>query len=1360
LRFIQTLHVNLARLESDHKIRKPKPMRKSNRSRIRFSSTASMAAASMLLAAPSSFALTYYWDNNGATAGFGTAAGTWADPTTGDATQGWSQDSTGGTLPVNVTTTTSDTVNFGTATALATGTVNVTGTVSATRVNFGSGSGTITLSGGTLSLGGSTRIIEAQSAGTTIGSNISFGGNGTISCSRNTATASTMTINGQISGTGTMTFTTPNVNSGNTNQIIVLGAANSWSGNTTITTANVNNTTIIRNGVNDALPTGTVLTLDGGNGPASVTRTVTFDLNSKNQTIAGLTNITGLTNRNQRIANNGSGTATLTINSTSNYSFSGNINGTALKLAKTGTGTQTLGSTNGYTGTTTVSGGKLVGVVGGNHSSSDVTVDNAAATYGVSITDNTKSWTCKSLATTAAGTLEFSFGSVTPSTSVSPLIVTNAATFTATPAVSVQVSAGLSAGTYPLMTWGSSTGTAPATANLTISQLAFGTTADLQVSGSTLNLVITSTIVPIVKQDNPDNLNSGTSWVGGIAPGAGDLAKWNNIVNSANTTVLGADVTWAGMIIENPNGLVTIGGSNTLTLGAANTDIDLSSADTANLTLNCPLALGAANVWNVASGRTLTVGGSVSGNFLLTTQGGGTVRLGAGDVLPNGTGNGNVSVDSTLDLNGFSETLNGLSGAGIVDNATNSTSSTLTVGGNDESGTFSGVLQNSGTSSTLNLIKTGAGSQTLSGANAHTGSTAINGGTLKLGNQSALGGTTGIAMAGGTALVPTVSGANAIDISVPITVGATGTTATITAPDVPGSGTTNFPVTISGGISGDGNVNFSGVSTTNAYGVINLNAACDYAGSTLITTISAYGGGAPNNANIFMNLGVENTLPVTTVVTLDGGDGGGSAPGRFCELDLNGNNQTIAGLTNVTGRASRVQRVVNNSLTAATLTINNSADFTYSGQLGWVSGYGSAAYNNYAVTKSGSGSMTFAGVGNYTGATTVTGGKLFINGNQTGASGAVSVSGGATLGGTGTIGGDVTIAATGKLEFDISTDAASHNKLDLAATKTLAFSGSSVLTITSSGGTPAIGLYTLVTAPGGITGSAPATVVLPAGWTADPPAITGVGNTDLVINITSIGSGAPEIAVEQPAATDIPNGGSQPFGTVTTGSNTSLTFTIRNTGTSALNLTGSPLVAVSGTNAADFTVTAVPTTPVTSGGGTTTFTVQFAPGASGARSAVLTIANDDSDEGTFTINVSGTGQTPYEAWAGGAAFNADANGDGVKNGMAFLLGASGPSGAVTLPTVSQASGNLTLSFNMLKPANRGTATLSVQHSRDLGIADPWTTVPATDVNSGPTSGVTFTITPGGGSTNGIQATIGSAEAGGTGKLFGRLQANP
>ncbi|MCB1131897.1 MAG: choice-of-anchor D domain-containing protein, partial [Verrucomicrobiae bacterium] len=129
-------------------------------------------------------------------------------------------------------------------------------------------------------------------------------------------------------------------------------------------------------------------------------------------------------------------------------------------------------------------------------------------------------------------------------------------------------------------------------------------------------------------------------------------------------------------------------------------------------------------------------------------------------------------------------------------------------------------------------------------------------------------------------------------------------------------------------------------------------------------------------------------------------------------------------------------------------------------------------------------------------------------------------------------------------------------------------------------------------------------------------------------NTLSLASGppaGPEIAVEQPAATDIANGGSQDFGNVTLGSDTSLTFTIRNTGGSALNLTGTPPDYVTVSGDSDFTVTAQPSASVAAGGGTTTFTVRFAPSAAGARSAVLSIANDDSDENPFTINLSGTG---------------------------------------------------------------------------------------------------------------------------------------
>ena len=44
------------------------------------------------------------------------------------------------------------------------------------------------------------------------------------------------------------------------------------------------------------------------------------------------------------------------------------------------------------------------------------------------------------------------------------------------------------------------------------------------------------------------------------------------------------------------------------------------------------------------------------------------LQLGAANVIPNGAGKGDVTVTGTLDLNAFSDTVNGLNGAGTVDN--------------------------------------------------------------------------------------------------------------------------------------------------------------------------------------------------------------------------------------------------------------------------------------------------------------------------------------------------------------------------------------------------------------------------------------------------------------------------------------------------------------------------------------------------------------------------------------------------------------------------------------------------------------------------------------------------------------------
>ncbi len=125
---------------------------------------------------------------------------------------------------------------------------------------------------------------------------------------------------------------------------------------------------------------------------------------------------------------------------------------------------------------------------------------------------------------------------------------------------------------------------------------------------------------------------------------------------------------------------------------------------------------------------------------------------------------------------------------------------------------------------------------------------------------------------------------------------------------------------------------------------------------------------------------------------------------------------------------------------------------------------------------------------------------------------------------------------------------------------------------------------------------------------------------------------APAMAVKGNSTT-IANGDTTPstaddtdFGTVNVASGTvAKTFTIANTGAAALNLTGNPKVAISGTNAADFTVTLQPTSPVAATNGTTTFQVTFDPSASGTRTATVSIANDDPSNNPYTFAIQGGG---------------------------------------------------------------------------------------------------------------------------------------
>ncbi len=140
-------------------------------------------------------------------------------------------------------------------------------------------------------------------------------------------------------------------------------------------------------------------------------------------------------------------------------------------------------------------------------------------------------------------------------------------------------------------------------------------------------------------------------------------------------------------------------------------------------------------------------------------------------------------------------------------------------------------------------------------------------------------------------------------------------------------------------------------------------------------------------------------------------------------------------------------------------------------------------------------------------------------------------------------------------------------------------------------------------------------------------------NTNYTFAIQGNGSDVaqPDISVEK-SGTAIPEGSPAPisssplffgFADVAGGSITK-TYTIKNTGTADLNLTGAPIIEIGGTHASDFSVGAPPTTPIPSGG-SSTFTIVFDPSASDIRQASIRIASNDSNVPLYIFGIAGFG---------------------------------------------------------------------------------------------------------------------------------------
>jgi autotransporter-associated beta strand protein len=434
-----------------------------------------------------------------------------------------------------------------------------------------------------------------------------------------------------------------------------------------------------------------------------------------------------------------------------------------------------------------------------------------------------------------------------------------------------------------------------------------------------------------------------------------------------------------------------------------------------------------------------------------------------------------------------------------------------------------------------------------------------------------------------------------------------------------------------------------------------------------------------------------------------------------------------------------------------------------------------------SVTKQDAGKWILSGDNTYTGATTVSAGTLVINGDQSLATGAVAVNGTSTLSGSGTVGGNVSVdvgaklapgatvgilsiggnlsisamaGGPGLLKYELGSIAASDK---IAVTGTLDI-GADVLNFSdfefADMGGLQNGTYKLIASsavPIGSLDPNPANLTGPIGTGTGVLQVTG---NDLELVVSGFG---PDVT--PPTLTGFANNVSG--GPVTVG--TTVTYTV----TFSEDMDDSTVTAADFENGGTSTVTIGSVTEATPTSGV--FLVQATPTSVGSlilqvkAGAILqdTAGNDldttsaIADQTVITVNVA----NPYAAWSGGAAFDGDANGDGVENGLAFLLGAASPTSAVTLPAVSQSAGALTLSFSYRNAASRGSATLSVEHSSDLGITDAWAAALVPESTS-TVSGVNFTVTAGAPPLNNVTATIPVGEAA-AGKLFGRLRAeNP
>jgi fibronectin-binding autotransporter adhesin len=808
----------------------------------------------------------------------------------------------GGFAPANDTTT--DIASFGTVTVQPALTVNR----SIAGLEFTSTSG-VTLSGAvTLTLGASginnaslsgTKTISAKLA---LGSAQSFVNDGVLTISGTVAlganlltlagTGTSSTLSGIISGTG-------GLNKSGTGTWIVSGA-NTFTGPITVTAGTLKAGVASVANVSGAFGKNTAVTLANTAGAL-------IDITGFNTQIGSLSG-GGATGGNVTL-----GAAALTVggdNSTPS-AYAGDISGTGT-LIKIGTGTLTLGSTNTYTGATTINNGTLLyGATNVIADTSAVTINATTAGTTALLDLNGYSDTLASLTFGGTGATATSTNNV--STGAGTLTLNGGVTYTATNnPLGATLSGNLSLGTATRTFTIADSTNAPA--DLTVSAaitsgsggaLIKAGTGTLVLSGANAYTGLTTVSAGVLNLQNA--LALGTTAAGTtVTSGAALQLQGGFTITGEALTLNGTGLTATGALLNLSDANTW---ANAIVLGSA-TQIQ---SDAGTLTLSGALTGATFGLTFTGSGDTAVSGTIGTTTGTLTKTGTGTLTLSGANTytgattINNGTllyGASNVTADTSavtinattagttalLDLNGFSDTLASLTfgGATATATSTNNVSTgagTLTLNGgvtytatnNPLGSTLSGLLSlgtaartftignstNAAADLTVSaaitsgaggaLIKTGAGTLLLSGTNTYTGATTVNLGTLQLGSSSSLPATTAVTVNATTAASTALLDLNDFNATIAaLTFGGTGATATSTNNVSTGAGTLTLGTS--------GAVTYS--ATTNPLGAT-LSGLLDLGSTTHIFNIADSTSVAATSAELTVSALISGTGGIT-----------------------------------------------------------------------------------------------------------------------------------------------------------------------------------------------------------------------------------------------------------------------------------------------------------------------------------------------------------------------------------------------------------------------------------------------------------------------------------------------------------------